>query len=251
MRAHLRQRPAADIADETGLLRHRHEVAGRDLAALRVEPAQQGFSARHLQAVRVVLGLVVHLEQLVLERSPQLHLERQSLDRARVHGAGVETELVAAGGLGFVHGEVGVLHQCLSVGAVLGKQRNADARRHHKLIPALDERCGEGVLDALRRLLGVAGGRLAGEHHDELIAADPRQLAAGAGVGERAAEPLGHLAEERIAGLVAQGIVDALELVEIDEQQRHRRWRSSASRSDADRYSPIHSRFGSPVRASK
>ncbi len=55
------------------------------------------------------------------------------------------------------------------------------------------------------------------EQHAELIAAEARE-------GVRGAYPrlqhAGHIAQQPVAGLVAAGIVDDLELVEVDVQQR-------------------------------
>ena len=58
-----------------------------------------------------------------------------------------------------------------------------------------------------------------------LLDQDCELVPAEAGDGVRGAhalvEALGHLAQEVVAGRVAQGVVDRLEVVEIDEQDRH------------------------------
>ena len=71
----------------------------------------------------------------------------------------------------------------------------------------------------LRGLLGIGHRRIVAQHHDELVPADAGQLPAGTRVRECRPEPLRNLPQQRVAGLVAERVVDALELVEIDEQQ--------------------------------
>jgi len=53
------------------------------------------------------------------------------------------------------------------------------------------------------------------QQHGELVAAEPCR---GVAVAEAAHQPLGHLAEHAVAGLVAQRVVDDLEVVDVDEQ---------------------------------
>ena len=57
------------------------------------------------------------------------------------------------------------------------------------------------------------------EHHDELVAAEAGQQVAGA---QAAAQPVGHLLEQVVAGLVAEPVVDRLEPVEVAEEQARR-----------------------------
>ena len=66
--------------------------------------------------------------------------------------------------------------------------------------------CILGLLQALQR-------------HHELVAAQPRQRVSFA---DTALHAVGHLLEQQVADLVAERIVDVLEAIEIDEQQRQR-----------------------------
>ena len=56
------------------------------------------------------------------------------------------------------------------------------------------------------------------DEHGELVAAEPR---GGVGAAQRVAQPLGDADEQLVAGGVAEGVVDRLEVVEVDEQHRH------------------------------
>ena len=54
------------------------------------------------------------------------------------------------------------------------------------------------------------------EHH-ELVAAEPRHEILGP---QHLAQPFGHRAQQLVAAGMAERVVDLLELVEVDEQQR-------------------------------
>ena len=66
-----------------------------------------------------------------------------------------------------------------------------------------------------------AGGRLVSGHQDEreLVAAEPRESIV---LAHRLGEARPHLAKDLVAGMVAEGVVELLEAVEVDEQQRER-----------------------------
>ena len=55
------------------------------------------------------------------------------------------------------------------------------------------------------------------QQHHELVAAQARHDVAGA---QALLQALGHFAQQRVAGLVAEAVVDELEAVEVDEQHR-------------------------------
>jgi len=55
------------------------------------------------------------------------------------------------------------------------------------------------------------------EHRAELVAADPDEHVRTA---QQAGQPRAQLPEQLVAGGVAEGVVDLLEMVEVDEQER-------------------------------
>ena len=61
-------------------------------------------------------------------------------------------------------------------------------------------------------LVGVVG-----EHDGELVAAEPGD---GVAVAQLVLQPLGEGAQQPVARLVAEGVVDLLEVVEVEEQER-------------------------------
>ena len=129
-----------------------------------------------------------------------------------------DREAVAAGLLRVVHREVGGDEQLLAGDVAGAKRRDADARRH--AAPALGrsdgrlvaDRAHEVGRDALRaRLVDVR------QEHGELVAAEP-------GEDVRLAQPAAQRRRDRqdelVAGVVAERVVDVLEVVEVEHEQR-------------------------------
>ncbi len=75
----------------------------------------------------------------------------------------------------------------------------------------MPEPAGEG-----RRLVVLARPE---REHDELVPTDPRD---GVGLADDRLEPTADRPENRVARLVAADVVDALEAVEVDDEQRER-----------------------------
>ncbi len=167
---------------------------------------------------RSSLRLVVQLElvvgqgvaQFVFELVAQLGLLGQP---------GVEVrQAVPPAALGVVEGQVGLLEQL--GGAVLAALLvgDTDARAAEQFVLAHLERLAEGLQQALGEGLGLlAEGAL--EQDDELVAAEAGEQRLGRRV---AAQALGDAAQQQVADVVAEGVVDVLEVVEVEEQQRLR-----------------------------
>ena len=80
------------------------------------------------------------------------------------------------------------------------------------------DRLGDHFRDALGDLLdGLHAGDVRAEH-GELVAAEPRHHVVGA---HRAAQAVGDRDEQLVARRVAEAVVDDLEAVEVEEQDRH------------------------------
>ncbi len=88
------------------------------------------------------------------------------------------------------------------------------------LVRAELERLLERVEQALGDQLGARRQRELLGDHDELVAAETPERV---GVAHDAVEPRGDRLQQLVAGAVAERVVDALEVVEVDEQRRHRR----------------------------
>ena len=179
-------------------------------------PAHERLGAGDLAGLEVELGLVVDDDLAGLDRVGQLADQREA--GARVAVARGAVDLVAdAAGLGRVHGDVGALHQRLDVAAVLGEHRDADAGAHEQRQALEAERLLDRAGEAAGDLLGLLDGGAGREQDGELVAADAGHEL---GVGHAGLQPRADLAQEPVAGLVAERVVELLEVVEVDQQQR-------------------------------
>src|SRR3954447_2867471 len=129
---------------------------------------------------------------------------------------GVEyLEAGAAALLGPVHGGVRVAQEALGPVAGRAGHGHPDARGHVALATGDRERLAEGLLHALRDLE-----RLLLVHHvlakkNELVAAEARD---GVARSKRFAEARRECAEQLVAGLVAEAVVDHLEVVHVEKE---------------------------------
>ncbi|HEY2929779.1 MAG TPA: hypothetical protein VGJ65_23245 [Albitalea sp.] len=106
----------------------------------------------------------------------------------------------------------------MHIGAVAGVQADAQAAAHMQLVGADDE----GLAQRVEQLLGDRdrGGAPVqrGQADDKLVAALARRGVAGA---QAAAQPRRGGLEDLVTGLVAERVVDVLEMVEVEEHHRH------------------------------
>ena len=130
---------------------------------------------------------------------------------------GGDVVAVAAGLLGGVHREVGADHQVLAARLLVAEADDADRGRHRDALAlerqaALADRLEHALGDALR---GVAVG--VAQQHGELVAAEAgHDVRLADAVVQRAADR----ADDLVAGLVAAGVVDVLEAVEVEQEER-------------------------------
>jgi hypothetical protein len=218
--ADLAQHPVAERLDHARPLGDRDEVGGRDeLAAHRVAPAHQGLDADHRAIGQPHDGLVVDLELLALDRPPQPGGRLESCDG--VAGGGAEQVDSPTRGLRLVHRRIGVLAHRLRRLAVVREHGDADADVDEQLGRAERERRLHGVGDPLAHGLGrgAVARRQVADEDEELVAALPGDEVAGPHGG---AQAVGHLAQQIVAEIVPERIVDALEVVEVGERERAR-----------------------------
>ena len=165
----------------------------------------------------IALRLVVDRELIGREALPELALEQTGAARHEVHLGGEEAAAVAPVGLRPVHRELGVLEQAIGRLAVGREQRDPDAGagvellavEHERLAEAVDQTAGQRA-----RLLGVAD---VGLQDHELVAAEPADRV---GLAQAGMQALGRRLEQQIAAGQAEGVVDALEAVEVEQQHR-------------------------------
>ena len=211
------QHPFAEFDDQAGILRHGNEFGGRDHAAFGMAPAQQGLAAGHLVAVKVDQRLVVDFEAAIHQRLTQVLLHGKPRLRAGVHRGFEEAMGSASAGLGAIHRQIGVLDQLIQLGAVLRRQCNADAGVGRELMTEALIGLPDRLVNSGDEFHDIADVPDAGLDHRKLVTAEPRDQI---GLAEAAADAAGHRLQQFIADMVPERVVDALELVDVDIEQR-------------------------------
>ena len=221
-------RKTLEIDDEPGLLGERQEILGPDAAEARMVPAQHRLEARDGAVLEPHDRLEQHLDLAAVERPAQIALQRDAVAAVGAHGRPEHLDAVAALALGVHHGDLGVLQHLVAARGDLrivegeadrgGEEHLAlgegDRRRHRA-----PDHVGEGD-DAVRLALGK-------QDDGELVAGDARQ---GVLRLQQAAEPARQGEQDRIAGRIADGFVDLLEPVDVDDQHGRPQRRRPGSR---------------------
>ena len=179
-------------------------------------PAQQRLEPGDPVFREVDDGLVEQLELARGDGVAQIELEDAAGLRLDVHFRFEEVELRATVFLGAIQCHVGILQELIRVVAVVGRNRDPDARADDDMVIAEFERHAQG-LDNARGQRGGGLHRLlcAGLHDRELVAAGSRDQIL---VAHEVAQARGNRAQQGIADGVAERIVDDLEVVEIQTE---------------------------------
>src|SRR3954468_11949262 len=146
-----------------------------------------------------------------IRRAPTLTASAYGTLTARLCDARERRARLARAALGRRLVGVGAGQQRLGRRPLVGEDGEADARAD--ALQAAD-RAGDRVAEALGQALGLAPARLRGEDA-ELVAALAHD---GVLVADRALHLAGDLAQDLVAGDVAEAIVDGLEAVEVEHE---------------------------------
>ncbi len=141
---------------------------------------------------------------------------RRSLDGGRPHLRPITQGPVPPLPLGAVEGEVRVLHQVGDGAVIVRKDGDSDACAGAEALALKQERLAQSGQQGLRE--GHPGAiAAAGFKRDrKLVTAEPGQDA----VRSQAAQARRHFAKQGVASIMPHHVVDVLEVVEVDEQQR-------------------------------
>ena len=216
--AGLAQDPFAERADQPDFLRERNEFVGRNHSAFRMPPAHQSLDTAGAQRDDIDDALIVNLEFLARDRVAQIHFERAPQPRFGIHLVLEEAVIVAAFALGAIEREVGILQELRRVGAVVRRNGDADGNADDDLV-ALDL---VGLADQADQALGEIDGLLPVVVVDllqdgEFVAAEPADRVA---LAHRPLQPPRHGLEQRVADRMAERVVDRLELIEVEHENR-------------------------------
>ncbi len=120
-------------------------------------------------------------------------------------------------GLGAVKRQIGVLHQRHSVLAIPGSHGDAEACAAFGLLIVDHDRSFETGDDAFGQRRQARGFGRNRQHENEFVAAEPGDH----GLGQAGRHVIGDIAQQAVPRGMAQGVVDQLEIVEIDIGDHH------------------------------
>jgi hypothetical protein len=222
------EHPLLQRHDEAVVLGERDELVRRDGAEHRVVPAHEGLDADDPALGEAGHRLVLQAQLTVLQRAGEVARQlrpapHRVVERTVARRAG-EADAALAGCLRRAQREVRGPDG--TRGVLLGHQLgDTDAARHGEdgapSLAAVRVRGAERPVEQRQQPLGQRG-RLLGRARDdegELVTAEPGDEVT---VARGRAQPVGHLGEQQVPGLVAGHVVDDLEAVEVDEQHAGR-----------------------------
>src|SRR5215211_729760 len=218
LRAGFLQHREPDGDDHTGLFGDPNELCGRQQTPLRVSPTHQRLDPEHRAALHRDDGLVMYPELPSLQGPLQFVLESHPLPGVNGQLLPVEFEPVRAQHLRAVHCGVRLLEQAGPVLSIRWIERDSYADRYAQFVVPQFVGFGERLDDPARDPGSVPHHAHVREQHDELVARQPGDRVC---LPHTARQPIRHLSEQQIADVVSQGVVDALEAVQVEKQERH------------------------------
>ncbi len=220
LRAGLGHDDLANLQYQAAALGQRDEFQRRDQAQFRMDPAHQRFHAAQFTGARVDARLVVQLQLVAFDCFQQAVLQARARLQPRRQSRIEEAVLPLAFAFARIHGNVAVLDQALRIVAIAREQTDAYRRTNRLAFFRNLERPSERLQDTLRYRchLAIRFGRI--QQHDEFVATEAHHVIARAQQGFQAHRSL---PQQQVAGRMALRIVDVLEFVQVDEQQRQRR----------------------------
>ena len=190
--------------------------SGATLAEHWMVPADQCFDDRRMVCAERQLRLVLHRQLLGFDRARELAQQADPPELASRSGAAEQLD-AAAVALRPVHGDVGGAQQIGRRPTVHRREGDAHAGAHLQRKAVDVDRSGEAATQVLGhrcRLVVVAD---VGHQQRELVASQPgdhRTARCGA------AELLGDPAQQPVADVVTEPVVDLLEAVEVQQDDR-------------------------------
>ena len=203
-------------------------------------PAHQGFHAVHVrgghhctirvEALQAHLRLIRQQQLFAVECAAQVGLHAQAATGLLVHLGCEACGSILAAVLGVVHRRIGIAREGLHITSVMRIQAHAHAGRDVDLVQIQRKRRRQRRENALGQAIGKLGSVRRGNrcaagqfgNDGELVSPNAAQHGAQVGLLNHLVQAARHLAQQAVAIVVAQRVVDHLEVVEIQQQQANR-----------------------------
>ena len=212
----------------------RNEARRRNFAVHRMRPARQRLDADNAVARGVDDRLIGGADLVVLDGFEQVAFEQFAARQIGVHGGVIDAGAVAAFVLGAIERHVGIAQNVGGIADTAVDDGDADRGADDDVVAAdrigRAERIDDAAGDSLQRVgIGFAGG-----DDGEFVAAEPRHQILAA---HDAAQPLGDVENELVADVMAERVVDVLEVIEIDIEHGGRR--AAGAHIGDDAFEPV------------
>jgi hypothetical protein len=250
------RRPAAApnrrLLDHAAALGDRDDVLGRHPATNGVPPAKQNFGARQLSRP-VDLGLIVELQFIIAERRLQIRRKGEAVLQIAACSAQTAGEPPVPEPFRCIHGQIGVLEQIIDALLCPLEQSEADAGRGLERVVVKQKRLVNGGKDVSGHDLRLFAGatfvsiEVPDEHHEFVAAVTGDEIL----VPHARAYPSGNFGQKEIADMMALGVVQRLEVIEVDEKHCPERPVRALAEIAWPRQSRNIVRFGSRVSGSE
>ena len=184
----------------------------------RVVPAHQRFHAAPLPGLDVEERLVMHLELASCDGIAQVAFEGVAGFELGRHRLVIDRVAIPACRFRPIEREIRLLQQLVLLAAVLGRQCDPDTGADFDAVARQQERFGNEFRNSSREVERTAALILArGLDDGEFVATEPRQHV---GCAQRGSQATGDLPEQFIAGGMTKRVVDVLETVEVEHEDR-------------------------------
>ena len=213
--------PFSERQDQPHVFGDRDEFSGQHQPTPWVLPAHQRFRTGHL-AMAVDLHLVMQDELLSQHCLDQIIFKLDQRIEGRQHGRIVKKRPVAAGILGLVHRQVGFLEQVVNRVISVHEQHDTNARRAAEAMLLQPIGFAQRQHNLAGDTVGMGCGvldmrtdRLDQDH--EFVASQTGHAVVDANTS---AQALRNLLQQHVTHGMAQAVIEAFEMIEVEEHQR-------------------------------
>ena len=213
----LGKHPFADVHNQSAAFCHRNELCRADQSTRGVLPAYQCLGFVNGAIGQFHNRLVNHPEFFSHQCRAHVVGELCAQPGRLLQGGCKKAEAVAPGTLGHVKRLVGIFQQVFYFETIAGVNGDPNAGRHKHLVQTQLERGAQGVQQFGQDALQMRSISQVRDDHRELVTTH-----AGHSVNltQAVLNAPGSFGQQQVAPVMAQGVIDFLEVVQVDEQQR-------------------------------
>ena len=203
----------ADFDDESHLFGNGNELRRGNHSAFLVGPSQQRLASLNASGLQIEERLIVEFEFFGVQGVAQIKFKISARLGVGFHFCLEPAPRTPAVGFRLIQSHVGVAQKLVRIDAVFG-DRNADTGGDDDFVSVQIVGACKRVQSARGESLRLIEGFDRCLKNDKLVATEARN---DVGIADGGLQPLGDGFQQHIAPCVPQGVVDLLELVEIDE----------------------------------